>query len=152
MADTPKFYTSKSVTVLGCPFSGGQRRLGVDTGPNKLVEAGLVNQLEELGWKVQFEGHQHFEDVNAEIAKDTDIGVMKNPRTVSEVCNRVAKLVSETAQKGSMPLTLGGDHSLVRRCKVYGMCTDRLRSGTRHCTRIAQGTSRCCSDLDRCPR
>lgn len=86
--------------------------MGVDTGPNSLVEAGIVGQLEALGWAVNFEGHQHFEDVNQSIQKDDDIGKMKNPRTVSEVCSRVAKLVEASAKSGTVPLTLGGDHSL----------------------------------------
>lgn len=112
MADTPKHYPAKSVSVIGCPFSGGQRRMGVDTGPNSLVEAGLVDQLKGLGWQVSFSGHQHFEDVNELVRKDDDIGRMKNPRTVSEVSKRVAKVVEQHARNGSMPLTLGGDHSL----------------------------------------
>ena len=113
MATTPKYVSSKTVTIVGCPFSGGQRRLGVDTGPNSLVEAGLIGQLEELGWKVNFQGHQQFEDFNAIIREDGDIGNMKLPRTVSEVCKRVAKTVEASARNGSVPLTLGGDHSLV---------------------------------------
>lgn len=114
MATTPRYVSSKTVTIVGCPFSGGQRRLGVDTGPNSLVEAGLIGQLEELEWKVHFQGYQHFEDVNATIHEDSDIGNMKLPRTVSEVCKRVAKTVEDTSRNGSVPLTLGGDHSLVR--------------------------------------
>lgn len=113
MATTPKYVSSKTVSIVGCPFSGGQRRLGVDTGPNSLVEAGLIGQLEELGWKVQFQGHQQFQDVNATIQDDSDIGNMKLPKTVSEVCKRVAKTVEDTSRNGSVPLTLGGDHSLV---------------------------------------
>jgi arginase family enzyme len=45
---------------------------------------------------------------------DADIGVMKKPRLVSEVNRRLAKRVGETVQKGWLPVTLGGDHSLVR--------------------------------------
>lgn len=112
MADTPKHYPRKSVAVIGCPFSGGQRRKGVDTGPNKLVEAGLIDQLTSLGWKVSFDGLQHFEDVNEMIKDDEDIGNMKQPRSVSEVSRRVASVVEQHARNGAMPLTLGGDHSL----------------------------------------
>lgn len=44
---------------------------------------------------------------------DPDIGKMKKPRLVSGVCERVAGKVGEIAGKGWLPLTLGGDHSLV---------------------------------------
>lgn len=57
------FLKEHTVTIVGCPFSGGQRRTGVDGGPNQLVEAGLVGQLEELGWNVEFEGHAQFDAI-----------------------------------------------------------------------------------------
>jgi arginase len=44
---------------------------------------------------------------------DPPIGNMKKPRLVSAVCERVRDKVKEIAEKGSLPLTLGGDHSLV---------------------------------------
>lgn len=44
---------------------------------------------------------------------DPDIGKMKKPRLVSAVCERVGKEVGDIAKKGWLPLTLGGDHSLV---------------------------------------
>jgi arginase len=45
--------------------------------------------------------------------EDPDIGRMKKPRLVSAVCERVGKEVGDIAKKGWLPLTLGGDHSLV---------------------------------------
>jgi arginase len=44
---------------------------------------------------------------------DPDIGRMKKPRLVSAVCERVASEVGAAAKQGALPLTLGGDHSLV---------------------------------------
>lgn len=38
---------------------------------------------------------------------------MKKPRLVSAVCERVAQEVGSKAKQGFLPLTLGGDHSLV---------------------------------------
>jgi len=100
----------KTVAIVGCPFSGGQAKLGVDGGPIHLVNAGLADQLTELGWKVQFDGHHQFEDISA--ANDPPIGKLKNPRLVSKVTEAVAKTVAEHAKKGCLSLTLGGDHSL----------------------------------------
>jgi len=45
--------------------------------------------------------------------EDPDIGRMKKPRLVSAVCERVGEKVGDIAKKGWLPLTLGGDHSLV---------------------------------------
>ncbi|CAL1705638.1 unnamed protein product [Somion occarium] len=100
----------KSVAIVGCPFSGGQTKAGVDKGPIYLVEAGLPQQLADLGWQVQFDGHHQFEEISA--ASDPPIGKLKNPRFVSKVCQAVAQVVGGHAKKGQLPLTLGGDHSL----------------------------------------
>lgn len=105
--------------------SGGQPRAGVDLGPNRLISAGLVNQISELGWNVNFSAQHQFLDTpynpvfanspegKGELRADPDIGKMKKPRLVSAVCERVAGKVEEIAGKGWLPLTLGGDHSLV---------------------------------------
>ena len=76
-----------------------------------MVEAGLLDQLENLGWKVEFDGHHMFEDISA--ATDPPIGKLKNPRLVSRVTQASARVVGDHAKKGRFPLTLGGDHSLV---------------------------------------
>ena len=88
-----------------------QAKLGVDHGPIHLVEAGLEQQLKDLGWRVQFDGHHQFEEISEE--NDPPIGKMKNPRFVSRVCKAVAGVVSNHARRGQLPVVLGGDHSLV---------------------------------------
>jgi len=104
------FSEPATLALVGCPFSGGQPKAGVDEGPIRLVEAGLVNQLKELGWDVKFDGHHQFEEHNN--LDDPPIGILKNPRTVSRVTKAVANVVGEHAKSGVLPVTLGGDHSL----------------------------------------
>ena len=106
----PGTYSSRNVP-LGSPDDPLlQPRAGVDRGPIHLVNAGLVDQLKELGWQVKFDGHHQFEDLA--VPNDTPIGKLKNPRTVSRVCQAVAEAVGGHAKAGQLPLTLGGDHSL----------------------------------------
>ena len=93
------------------PLTRQQQRPGVDKGPIRLVQAGLVEQLKELNWSVQFDGHHQFEDINS--FDDPPIGILKNPRLVSRVTESVANVVGGHAKKGQLPVTLGGDHSLV---------------------------------------
>jgi len=101
----------KTIAIVGCPFSGGQPKLGVDKGPIHLVEAGLIEQLEEIGWKVHFDGHHQFEEINP--ASEPPVGtLLKNPELVSRVCESVASVVGSHAKNGQLPVTLGGDHSL----------------------------------------
>ncbi|KAK0521713.1 Arginase, catabolizes arginine to ornithine and urea [Tilletia horrida] len=104
--------TPSKVAVIGCPFSCGQPRAGVEAGAISLVEAGLVQQIEQLGYSVRFDGHNQFDPANRLLLDDADIGKMKFPRTVSGVAKSVADIVSKHALAGELPLTLGGDHSL----------------------------------------
>lgn len=83
----------------------------MDEGPIHMVEAGLVKQLEGLGWKVKFDGHHQFEEIKA--VDDPPIGILKNPRLVSRVTESVSKVVGDHIVKRELPVTLGGDHSLV---------------------------------------
>ena len=82
-----------------------------------MVEAGLVHQLSALGWNVKFDGHHQFERIST--ADDPPIGILKNPRLVSRVTESVAKVVGDHAMRGELPITLGGDHSLVRRYLLF---------------------------------
>ena len=75
------------------------------------MNAGLVDQLKELGWQVKFDGHHQFEEINA--LQDPPIGILKNPRLVSKVSQAVADVVGAHVGKGELPVTIGGDHSLV---------------------------------------
>ncbi|KAL5511298.1 CAR1 [Sanghuangporus vaninii] len=130
MAAEHKFLpVPKTAAIVGCPFSGGQvhsalfflsfigfnclysqPKLGVDQGPIHLVNAGLSDQLKSLGWKVNFDGHHQFEEVDAQ--QDPPIGILKNPRLVSKVCKAVADVVGSHIARGELPVTIGGDHSL----------------------------------------
>jgi len=77
-----------------------------------MVNAGLVDQLRGLGWDVEFDGHHQFEDIATDSEFDPPIGKLKNPRLVSKVTQAVARVTGGHAARGSLPLTLGGDHSL----------------------------------------
>ncbi len=96
---------------LDFTFIFRQPKAGVDQAPIRLVQAGLIGRLEDLGWKVKFDGHHQFEEINAK--NDPPIGILKNPRLVSRVAKSVAEVVGAHAAKGDLPVTLGGDHSLV---------------------------------------
>jgi len=143
-APSNKFLPSpKTVAILGCPFSGGQAKLGVDKGPIHLVEAGLINQIEELGWRVVFDGHHQFEDIPADplappngipsddsavSALDASLARLKNPLFVARVCESVAAAVQAHAERGQLPVTLGGDHSL-----AMGTISGTLRAYDQAC-------------------
>ena len=53
-----------------------------------------------------------FEDIGVE--DDPPIDIVKRPRLVSNVTKAVAETVGAHVRAGQLPLTIGGDHSLVR--------------------------------------
>lgn len=83
----------------------------MDQGPIHLVKAGLIDQISTLGWKVKFDGHHQFEDIT--VANDPPEGIVKRPRLVSSICKSVSDVVGAHVHNGVLPVTLGGDHSLV---------------------------------------
>ncbi|KAK9899740.1 arginase [Cystobasidium minutum MCA 4210] len=105
-----KFLSSRKVSVIGCPFSGGQPKPGVDDGPMRLVEAGLLDDVKNLGWDIDFSDHHKFAIIDEK--DDPPIGKLKRPRLVSKTNEDVAESVYNSAKHGNLTLTLGGDHSL----------------------------------------
>ncbi|KAF9292942.1 hypothetical protein BKA57DRAFT_480850 [Linnemannia elongata] len=105
-----KFLKQKSIGVVGVPFSGGQPRDGVDQGPLKIIEFGLLDQLKELDWQVKFDGHRDYNLMQP--ASDPPVGKLLNARFVSAVTESVATSVAAHLKEGSLALTLGGDHSI----------------------------------------
>ncbi|KAI8878352.1 arginase [Backusella circina FSU 941] len=110
MTQPHRFLKTRQVSVIGVPFNGGQPRAGVEEGPARLVEAGILNQIEELGYTVAYEANNDLDDLRP--AEDPDTMGLKQPKFVSAVTKRTAKQIQETASKGDFVLTLGGDHSI----------------------------------------
>ena len=60
------------------------------------------------------DGHHQFEEIKT--VDDPPIGILKNPRLVSRVTESVAMVVGGHIANRELPVTLGGDHSLVCSC------------------------------------
>ncbi|KAK9476969.1 hypothetical protein V1514DRAFT_335277 [Lipomyces japonicus] len=103
-----KHFQARNVSIISCPFSGGQPRDGVETGPNHVLEAGLAKQLESLDWTV----NKIYDLEFVEPESDPDEGKLKRPLYVGTSTKLVADTVTATLESGSLPLTIGGDHSL----------------------------------------
>ena len=89
-----------------------QPKPGVDAAPMALIEAGLIQQLEEdLELKVEYDGqvHSYAELVPAD---DPPYRNMKQPKFCSAVTREVSEQVYSFAKDGKMVMTLGGDHSI----------------------------------------
>ncbi|WFD32994.1 arginase [Malassezia sp. CBS 17886] len=107
-----RYIATNTAALIGCPFSGGQPRKGVETGPEAMLLAGLPAQLAGLGWSVVEDDSIQWDAVNGLEASDADVGTMRHPRTVSRASELLAAAVTKHARAGAFPLTIGGDHSL----------------------------------------
>lgn len=98
----------KRISVLGVPMDLGQMRRGVDMGPSAMRYAGVIERLEQLGYKIQDLG-------NISIAEDKGDLQPKNLRNLHAIVetNKILRQkVLSIFEDDSFPLILGGDHSI----------------------------------------
>jgi arginase len=87
----------------------GAGRRGVDMGPSAIRLAGLNEKLALLGYQVDDLGN-----VTVDLPENIPAGPV-NARYLPQIahtCERVAEMVERAMEQGSLPLVLGGDHSV----------------------------------------
>lgn len=97
------------VSVLGVPIDLGGNHRGVDMGPSAIRVAGLNEGIKHLGYEVEDLG-------NVEVPSVQKIGPTTTPKCryqdqIAQVCEVVAHQVKGALERGSFPISLGGDHS-----------------------------------------
>jgi arginase len=100
---------AKQVAIIGAALDLGAGRRGVDMGPSAIRYAGLNDRLDGLGYDVLDWGD--VETAVLEATEETDETARYLPE-IKAACGRVARLVSLALDQGSLPLVLGGDHSV----------------------------------------
>ena len=97
------------VSVISVSIDLGAGRRGVDMGPSAIRIAGLSGMLEGMGYDVREVG-----TVTAAGPETLDPGESRSRylAEITEVCRRCHELVRKSLEAGSVPLVLGGDHSL----------------------------------------
>ena len=99
----------KQVAIIGAALDLGAGRRGVDMGPSAIRYAGLHDRLTSIGYRCVDWG-----DVETAVQEATDESD-ESARYLPEIkaaCGRVARLVQLALEQGSLPLVLGGDHSI----------------------------------------
>lgn len=102
---------SKRIEIIGAPTAFGQRKLGVNFGPDALRYAGLIERIENIGHEVIDKGNVQSPVLDMKKYKGEQKG-LRNLEEVIAFSNNLYEAVNETAEKGCFPLILGGDHSL----------------------------------------
>ena len=100
----------REVAVIGAPLDLGAGRRGVDMGPSAIRYAGLEQQLAaKLGVEVSDAGN-----VISPVVETTSMGDERARYLdqILDLCGRLAGLVAAAAERGAVPVVLGGDHSV----------------------------------------
>ena len=98
-----------SVTLIGVPLDLGAGRRGVDMGPSAFRLADIHDHLRDLGYQVIDAG-----DIDVTIRETREPG---NPRLkylpeIRHTCEALRDRVMGVLAEGSLPVVLGGDHSI----------------------------------------
>jgi arginase len=112
MASVPASFgsiLSRTIKVIGVPLDLGQQRRGVDMGPSAVRVAGLEAKLEALGHIVEDAGN-----VAVTLAEQKNPGELhaRYLREITATCQKHADLVCATLREDTVPLSIGGDHSM----------------------------------------
>ncbi len=114
------------IAIIGAGLDLGAGRRGVDMGPSAIRYAGLESRIRDLGRDVSDWG-----DVLSHVPEATEEGdaTARYLGPIMQVCERVAALVERATVAGSIPVVLGGDHS-VAMGTLGGMANARGAGGT----------------------
>lgn len=107
----------REINVIQAPVALGQGLEGVDEGPKILLESGLVQQVDSLGWKVcrveEVDAHDlTWNSPSLPIPAHQQGKKIKFPQELGKTCEEIAKKTAQSASENRFTLTLGGDHSI----------------------------------------
>ncbi|QYO65599.1 arginase [Leptolyngbya sp. 7M] len=106
--------TGKKVGIIGIPLGFGAGKQGSQLGVNamrisRVREKTLIEHIADLGYEVADLG-------NVEISNPTYVAdASDNPKYLAEMtasCNNIATVVKTTLENETIPIILGGDHSI----------------------------------------
>lgn len=115
-----------TIEILGVPMDLGAARRGVEMGPSAVRLARLAVRLEQLG-------HRVIDTGDVAVPTRETLGLARGIEyleTIADVCRTLAKRTSEIVERGSVPLVLGGDHSIAAG-SVAGVAEAHGRRGGR---------------------
>lgn len=109
-----------AVHLIGVPMDLGTNRRGVDMGPSALRIAGIQQAIEALNITVEDRGNIPIE--LQELAQEGD-PKQRYLHEIARAARGLAKEVMYSLEQGGLPITMGGDHSIVigsiAGCSVY---------------------------------
>lgn len=102
---------NQRIEIIGAPSTFGQKKLGVNLGPDAIRYAGLLSRIKKMGLDVIDKGNIEVPTLDVEKFNSDQEG-LRNYDEIVTVSENLSKATSEIVEKGNFPLTLGGDHSI----------------------------------------
>ena len=99
----------RKAKIIGVPMDLGAGRRGVDMGPSVIRIAGLNQALNRLGYDVVDAGNISVQPPESMTRGNTRAHFLPE---ITAVCEQLARDVERTLQEESIPVILGGDHSI----------------------------------------
>jgi arginase len=103
---------TREVCIIGVPSDFGSHRRGVDMGPSAIRYAGMRDELEAAGVDCADAGDLPVPDVDRRGTGDGPVENAKHLDAVAEVGDDVGDAVAAAIDDGTLPVVLGGDHSV----------------------------------------
>jgi arginase len=100
------------ITLISVPMDLGADRRGVDMGPSAIRYADIVEKLRALGHSVTSAPPIPVSEPEAPAEPSDGEGRAKYLGPIVAATSLLAKRVTECIEAGSLPITLGGDHSI----------------------------------------
>ena len=99
----------KQIRLIGVPLDLGADRRGVDMGPSVLRLSGLGTQLKNLGYEVEDTGN-----IATPVFENCSPGDLKckYEKEIASVSEALAARVFTALEENTLPLVMGGDHSI----------------------------------------
>jgi arginase len=99
----------KHVSIIGVPLDYGADRRGVDMGPSAIRYAGLQERIRRIGHEVTDIGNIPVPVPESRVPQDTHLKYLPEIVKVTRV---LARTVERALRADTVPVVLGGDHSL----------------------------------------
>ena len=101
--------TDRPIQIIGVPLDLGASRRGTDAGPSALRIAGLGDNLRRLGYHIGLEMDIAVPAMETRLLKKNGSYFKAE---ILKVCRELAQTTRSSLEGGSLPLILGGDHSI----------------------------------------
>jgi arginase len=101
--------STRTAAIVSVHMDLGAGRRGVDMGPSAIRLAGLHDELEAIGWRVEECGSIVVEEAEAADAGSANARYAKE---ITAACSRLHDRIRRALDEGKLPLCLGGDHAV----------------------------------------